>query len=64
MLWVSLERISPHLKNAVLIAEDERFFLHHGVDMHEAKKARPGRDVIDLGEARAEIGRRLTRLAG
>jgi hypothetical protein len=32
--------------------------------MHEAKKARPGRDVIDLGEARAEIGRRLARLAG
>ena len=31
--------------------------------MHEAKKARPGRDVIDLGEARAEIDRRLARLA-
>lgn len=32
--------------------------------MSEAPKARPGRDVIDLAEARAEIARRLDRLAG
>ena len=29
----------------------------------ESQKPRPGRDVIDLAEARAEIARRLARLA-
>lgn len=30
--WVPLKRISPYLAQAVLIAEDDRFFRHHGVD--------------------------------
>ncbi len=32
MEWVSLEKISPSLVRAVLIAEDDRFFEHKGVD--------------------------------
>lgn len=30
--WVPLERISRHLKRAVIVAEDARFYEHHGVD--------------------------------
>jgi monofunctional biosynthetic peptidoglycan transglycosylase len=33
--WVSLRRISPHLVNAVLLAEDAGFYHHDGVDYHE-----------------------------
>lgn len=32
MQWVPLSQISPFLVRAVLIAEDDRFFDHHGVD--------------------------------
>lgn len=32
-IWVSYTRISPYLKNAVVIAEDSRFFDHHGFDL-------------------------------
>lgn len=30
--WVPLERISPHLVRAVLVAEDARFCAHRGID--------------------------------
>jgi monofunctional biosynthetic peptidoglycan transglycosylase len=30
--WVSYQNISPHLKRAVLAAEDAQFFAHEGVD--------------------------------
>ncbi len=30
--WVPLERISPHLRHAVLVSEDARFHQHRGVD--------------------------------
>jgi len=33
--WVSLDRISPHLRDAVLVAEDARFFSHEGFDWNE-----------------------------
>ncbi len=39
MHWVPLSQISPHLLRAVLIAEDERFLSHRGVDWIEFKKA-------------------------
>ena len=39
MSWVGLEEISPHLRHAVLIAEDQRFYRHRGVDWEELKKA-------------------------
>jgi monofunctional biosynthetic peptidoglycan transglycosylase len=30
--WQSLENISPHLLKAVIAAEDQKFFMHHGFD--------------------------------
>ena len=37
--WVPYSRISPHLKRAVLVAEDAGFWGHEGVDLVEIKKA-------------------------
>ena len=37
--WVSKEEISPHLANAVIASEDNRFAEHHGFDFVEIKKA-------------------------
>lgn len=37
--WVPLERISPNLTRAVVVAEDGRFCQHWGVDFIEAAKA-------------------------
>ena len=33
--WVSYDRISPHLKRAVLVAEDAAFWQHQGLDYDE-----------------------------
>src|SRR5262245_19380373 len=35
--WVSLDRISPHLRDPVLVAEDARFFSHEGFDWNEIR---------------------------
>jgi len=37
--WVSYERISPHLKRAVLVAEDDAFWDHDGVDFEQLKES-------------------------
>ncbi len=37
--WVSLKHISPYLVQAVLIAEDDKFFSHHGFDFDMIKQA-------------------------
>jgi monofunctional biosynthetic peptidoglycan transglycosylase len=37
--WVSYARISPHLKRAVLVAEDSSFWQHDGVDYAQLKEA-------------------------
>jgi monofunctional biosynthetic peptidoglycan transglycosylase len=37
--WVSYNNISPHLRNAVLVAEDGAFFSHSGYDLDELKEA-------------------------
>ena len=37
--WVRYSRISPHLKRAVLVAEDAAFWQHEGVDYDELQKA-------------------------
>jgi monofunctional glycosyltransferase len=39
-LWVPYERISPHLKRAVIAAEDANFTEHDGVDWDAIEKAR------------------------
>lgn len=38
-IWVPLTAISPHLKNAVLTAEDPNFYHHHGLDLYAIKLA-------------------------
>jgi monofunctional biosynthetic peptidoglycan transglycosylase len=37
--WASLSAVSPHLQRAVVAAEDQRFFDHHGFDLVEIRKA-------------------------
>ena len=37
--WVSYKRISPHLKRAVLVAEDSAFWDHDGVDLEQLKES-------------------------
>ena len=42
--WVPYERISPLLKRAILVAEDDAFFSHHGLDWTQMRAA-ASRDV-------------------
>lgn len=37
--WVRYERISPYLRRAVLVAEDDAFYEHEGVDVEAMKDA-------------------------
>jgi monofunctional biosynthetic peptidoglycan transglycosylase len=37
--WIPLSRISPYLVKAVLIAEDDKFWSHHGFDVDAMQKA-------------------------
>ena len=37
--WIAYERISPHLKPAVLVAEDGAFWQHGGVDVEQLKQS-------------------------
>jgi monofunctional biosynthetic peptidoglycan transglycosylase len=37
--WVSYARISPHLKRAVLVAEDAKFWQHEGIDFEQMKES-------------------------
>ena len=39
LAWTDYPRVSPHLKRAVLVAEDINFFSHHGFDWEEIKTA-------------------------
>lgn len=38
-VWVPYGRISPHLRRAVLIAEDDAFFSHDGLDWNEIRES-------------------------
>jgi monofunctional biosynthetic peptidoglycan transglycosylase len=46
--WVSLDQISPHLRQAVLIGEDAAFYQHAGVDWDELHNAIL--DTVEHGE--------------
>ncbi len=39
-VWVPYERISPHMKRAIVVAEDARFVDHEGFDWDAIEKAR------------------------
>lgn len=47
--WVAYDSISPHLKRAVLVAEDISFFDHHGFALDEIEQA--VRDAVEEGKA-------------
>jgi monofunctional biosynthetic peptidoglycan transglycosylase len=49
--FVPLRRISPNLQHAVIAAEDDRFFQHHGFDWVEMQK------VLEQDMQRHKIGR-------
>jgi len=50
---VPLTAITPDLKNAVLVAEDHRFYEHHGIDYVELRHALGyGRDSFSLSSPR------------
>src|ERR1700722_10605269 len=38
-VWVPIDRIGPTLPRAVILAEDDRFCTHHGVDFGELNSA-------------------------
>jgi monofunctional glycosyltransferase len=48
--YVPIDRLAPTLPLAVLVAEDERFCSHHGIDWQEIHAAIAAAD--DIGEAR------------
>ncbi|MEP6587494.1 MAG: biosynthetic peptidoglycan transglycosylase, partial [Polaromonas sp.] len=37
--WVSLDKISPHVVNALIATEDHRFYEHHGIDFRRTAGA-------------------------
>lgn len=47
--WINYRRISPHLKRAVLVAEDAAFWQHDGIDYDELQKS------IELDWARGQL---------
>jgi len=49
-VYVPIDRISPALTRAVVIAEDGRFCEHYGIDLHEIREALAEGD--DLGDVR------------
>jgi monofunctional biosynthetic peptidoglycan transglycosylase len=50
--WVPYRRISPNLKRAVLVAEDDAFFEHEGVDLEQLRKS----IELDIRQGRATRG--------
>src|SRR5688572_6669192 len=38
-IWARYSRISPHLKRAVLVAEDPTFWRHDGIDLQQIKRS-------------------------
>ncbi len=49
--WVSYDRMSPHLKRAVIVAEDAAFWQHQGLDFDEIRAA------IEMNWMRGEFAR-------
>jgi monofunctional biosynthetic peptidoglycan transglycosylase len=50
--WLSYSRISPNLKRAVLVAEDDAFFEHEGIDFDQLRES----IEVDLTRGRAIRG--------
>lgn len=39
MVWRRLDQISPYLRHAVVLAEDDRFYHHNGFDLEQLRRA-------------------------
>ena len=50
--WVSYERISPSIKRAVLVSEDDAFWQHDGIDIEQIKES----IEVDLAKGRLVRG--------
>ncbi|MGE3179364.1 MAG: monofunctional biosynthetic peptidoglycan transglycosylase [Vicinamibacterales bacterium] len=50
--WVRYGRISPHLKRAVLVAEDSAFWQHEGIDLEQIQES----IEVDLAKGRMVRG--------
>ncbi|MBW3672085.1 MAG: monofunctional biosynthetic peptidoglycan transglycosylase [Acidobacteria bacterium] len=60
--WVSYERISPHLRSAVIVSEDSRFYDHEGVDTAELEKIlREAWETKELGRGGSTITQQLAK---
>jgi len=62
--WVSYDRISPHLKRAVVAAEDARFSEHEGFDWDAIEKAleknrKKGRVVVGASTISQQLAKNL-----
>jgi len=62
--WVSYDRISPHLKRAVVAAEDARFSEHEGFDWEAIEKAleknrKKGRVVVGASTISQQLAKNL-----
>ena len=53
--WVAAEQISPQAYRAVLAAEDQRFFDHHGFDWQEIRSAMRERTQGGVYAARVRL---------
>ncbi len=60
--WVPYDRISPHLRSAVIVSEDSRFYEHGGVDTEELEKVlREAIDKKELGRGGSTITQQLAK---
>lgn len=60
--WVSLGRIAPSLRNAVLIAEDSAFFQHEGLDYEQIKEAvKVNADKLEFARGASTITQQLAK---
>ena len=50
--WVPYSRISPHLRRAVLLAEDPKFWRHEGIDVEQIRESLE----VNIEEGRAVRG--------
>ena len=59
--WVPYGRISPHLKRAVLVAEDAGFWGHEGIDLVEIRKALESAEDISQMRGASTITQQLAK---
>lgn len=62
--WMPIQKISPHLRRAVILAEDDRFFEHNGIDPEALEAAwkknkRRGRFVAGGSTITMQLARNL-----